>query len=140
MRSLLALALICANLAGCATTTTIKTIPPGARAYVDDEFLGETPVEFSDSSAFWTRPRPVLRKDGQQDKEVFLRKNRLRTESLIGTILITVPVFWLFGYPEAVTSELEPTSAENGTGAQPGGTPWRAPEREPRMSAPRGNP
>ena len=109
MRSLLALTLICAILVGCATTTTIKTIPPGARAYVDDQLLGETPVEFSDSSAFWTRRRLVLSKDGHRDKEVRLRKDRLRTGPLIGTILITVPVFWLFADPEEVTYELEPT-------------------------------
>ncbi len=108
MKRLIAIVLICAGLSACTTSTTIKSIPPGARAYIDQRLLGETPVKFSDSSAFWTKRRLVLKMDGWEDTEFILRKNELRVGPLIGTILIAVPVFWLFGYPNELTYELEP--------------------------------
>jgi hypothetical protein len=89
----------------------IKSEPPGAKAYVDERYLGRTPVEFKDSSAFWTKPRLALKKRRYHDKEMVLRKSEIRTGPLIGTILVTVPVFWLFGYPDEMIFELDPVEA-----------------------------
>jgi hypothetical protein len=49
----------------------------------------------------------VLKKDGHPDTKITLRKKKVRVWSVIGTIVILVPVFWLLGYPDAVTYELE---------------------------------
>ncbi len=106
MKRLLALTLVCVSISACATSTTIKSIPPGARAYVDQRFIGETPVKFSDSSVFWTKRRLVLKKEGYLDAEIGLRKDKVRVVPLVGTFFILVPVFWLLGYPDEVTYEL----------------------------------
>ena len=101
--------LVAASLvSACATSTTIRSVPPGARAYVDEQLLGETPLRFSDSSVFWRKRQLVLKKPGYQEKAVLLRKDDLRVGPLIGTILVAVPVFWLFGYPDELTFELQP--------------------------------
>ncbi len=86
----------------------IKSEPPGAKAYVDDRYLGRTPVEFKDSAAFWTKRRLALKMQRYQDKEPVLRKSEIRPGPLVGAILVTVPVFWLFGYPDEMTFELDP--------------------------------
>ena len=106
MKRLLALTFICISISACATNTMIKSIPPGARAYVDQRFIGETPVKFRDSSVFWTKRQLVLKKEGHLDTEIRLRKDQVRVGPLIGTILIIVPVFWLLGYPDEVVYEL----------------------------------
>ena len=106
MKSLTALVLACFLTSACATETMIKSVPTGARTYVDQRFIGETPVGFSDSSAFWTKRRLVLKKEGYEDTEIRLSKDEVRVGPLIGTLLILVPVFWLLGYPDEVTYEL----------------------------------
>ena len=106
--ALVASSLLCAS---CATVTTVHSLPPEARAYVDDRLLGETPTEFRDSSPFWTERSLTLKKDGYQTKTFLLRKDELRVGPLIGTILVLVPMFWMFGYPETLTFELEPEAA-----------------------------
>ncbi len=111
MRQLLSLLLACTMLSACATSTTIRSQPLGAKAYVDEQYLGETPVRFSDSSPFWTKRQLLLKKDGYQDKSVPLSKNELRVGPLIGTILVLVPVFWLFGYPNDFTFEMLPAAS-----------------------------
>jgi len=112
MRRIVCVVVASAMVSACATTTTINSRPPGARVYVEDQYLGDTPVPFSDSSAFWTKRTAVLKEDGYQDKTVVLKKNELRTDTLIGTVFLLVPVFWLFGYPSNMTFELDPLHAE----------------------------
>ena len=109
MKRMTSLIMLVAMLSACATTTTIKSRPPGARVYVDEQYLGETPVEFTDSSPFWSKRALVLKKEGYADKSLLLRKDEMRVGPLIGTIVILVPVLWLFGYPDQMAFEMEPS-------------------------------
>lgn len=107
-RSIAILAAASVLCSSCATVTTIRTLPPDARVYVDGRLLGETPVEFKDSSPFWAHRTLTLRKVGYKDETVTLRKDQMRVGPLIGAIILLVPIFWLFGYPDTVTYELAP--------------------------------
>jgi PEGA domain len=108
MKHFLALILCPAIFAACATETTIQSIPPGATASIDQRVIGETPVKFSDSSAFWTKRQLILKKDGYEAMHAALRKDQVRVGPLIGAILVLVPVFWILGYPQELTYELQP--------------------------------
>ncbi len=108
MRTLALLLLLSIGFSACATTTTIQSVPPGARVYIDDQVVGQTPVQFSDSSLFFIDRKLDLRLQGYEEKEVPLKKTQLRVGMLIGALLVTLPVFWILGYPEAITYELDP--------------------------------
>jgi len=56
------IALLCA---GCAEHTVIRSEPPGAALYVNERFIGVTPVEYSVSRAEFSKPlMACLERDG----------------------------------------------------------------------------
>jgi len=78
MRRMVSLVLVVAITSGCAATTTINSVPPGATASIDGRLLGQTPVRFSDSSVFWNKHELVLTMPGYNDKQVKLEKQEVR--------------------------------------------------------------
>lgn len=45
--------LVFALLTGCAESTRVRTTPPGATLYVNDEFVGITPVQYKIDRSKW---------------------------------------------------------------------------------------
>ena len=107
MRRMISLVLVVAITSGCAATTTINSVPPGATASIDGRLLGQTPVRYSDSSVFWNKHELVLAMAGYNDKRVRLEKTEVRVGPLIGALFVLVPVLWILGYPEEMTYQLE---------------------------------
>lgn len=107
MRMVCTLSLAASLLGGCASTTRINSVPPGARVFVDGQYLGRAPVTHEDSGPLWTSKPVMLKLDGYEDQSGMIRKEELRVGPLIGGTLVLVPFLWLTGYPDEYTFELE---------------------------------
>jgi hypothetical protein len=104
MRLLITLALVVA------ITTTIKSVPSGAVASIDGRLVGQTPIQYSDSSVFWDEHELVLKLTGYSDKRIALKRDQMRVGMLIGAIFVLVPVLWIQEYPEEMTYQHTPAS------------------------------
>ena len=69
---------------GCASSTLIRSVPPGAKVYVDGQYLGQSPVTHRDSAPLWTTKTVTLKLDGYGDQSGTIRKENLRVGPLIG--------------------------------------------------------
>jgi hypothetical protein len=60
---------------GCGESTLVRSRPDGAKLWVNDRFIGPTPVEYSCSRSEFSRPQRFrLELDGYQTAEGELRK------------------------------------------------------------------
>jgi len=66
-----------ALLAGCSTTTIIRTEPPGAKVYLKDEYVGETPVQVKLRDGFLSDAiyRARIEKDGYEPQDYGLEQH-----------------------------------------------------------------
>ena len=108
MKTVCALSLVAFLVAGCASATRINSVPPGARVFVDGQYLGRAPVTHEDSGPLWTAKPVTLKLDGYRDQTGMIRKEELQVGPLIGGALVLVPFLWLTGYPDEYTFQLEP--------------------------------
>lgn len=88
---------------GCASATTIRSIPPGAKLYLDGQYKGETPYTHVDRSAAGTTRTVRLEKEGYEDFTGSITREKLSIPALIGTLLITIPIIWILEYPSEHT-------------------------------------
>ena len=83
----LALVVAASLTVGCASTTKIITNPEGAKVYVNDEFYGESPVDYSDTRMSWSGNRVRLELEGYGPKIVYFRKDeKMNVLSAIGLL------------------------------------------------------
>ncbi len=92
---------------GCASATTINSIPSGAKLYLDYEYKGETPYTHTDRSLLLTTRSVALKAEGYQDFKAEIKRSELDVGALIGTIFLTIPVLWILKYPPQYTFEME---------------------------------
>jgi PEGA domain/Short C-terminal domain len=92
-------------LAGCGGSVLIRTAPPGAKAYVDGNFIGRTPVEFSVPRRE-IRPHALrLEKEGFEPIEDTIR-TRVAPGRIVGAIF-SLGIVYLFRSPmDLVTPEM----------------------------------
>jgi hypothetical protein len=97
-------------LASCTSMTTIQSIPPGAKVYLNDELSGETPYTMSDTKIIGSSTYVRLEKPGFQSFDTVIT----RTEEIdLGPVVcgfIFTPVWWLWAmkYKPTHTYELVP--------------------------------
>ena len=101
--------------AGCSSSTVIKSAPAGAKVYLDGQYRGRAPVTQRDTALLGSSKIVVLKCEGYRDATGRIRKDELRVGTLIGAILVLVPVLWVLGYPAEYTFELEPETGHAGT-------------------------
>lgn len=94
-------------LAGCASTTQIKSVPSGAMLYVDNVKQCETPCAYSDTAIAGSAKPIKLKKAGYKDFESVIRKSEFQVGPCIGGIFAAVPFLWVLGYPEHYEFEME---------------------------------
>jgi hypothetical protein len=93
---------------GCASTTVLHTTPANADVYVKGQRLGETPYSYSDRKIAGTFTLVTLKKEGYEDYNTTIRKNkRLNIGALISGLFFIYPLFWIMGYDEAHSYDLE---------------------------------
>ena len=73
---------------GCASSTFIKSIPPGAKLYIDGQVKGETPYTYTDRSIAGTWRNLTLKKEGYKDFSGHIKRDELSVVALVGGIFL----------------------------------------------------
>jgi hypothetical protein len=107
MKKLVALAIGFFFIFGCASTTLIKSNPPGAKLQVDGQVMGETPHFYTDKAVAGTVRTVTLKKEGYKDLNGNIRRDELSVPALIGGIFLIVPFVWILEYPPQYNFEME---------------------------------
>ncbi len=95
------------SLFGCASSTVIKSNPPGAKMYLDGQYKCETPCTHKDTAPMGTTRTVVLKKEGYRDTTGQIRREVLSNDALIGGIFLLVPFIWILEYPPEYTYDME---------------------------------
>ena len=109
MKKVLALA-ACLLVVGCVSSTLINSVPPGAKVYLDGQYMGVAPVTQKDAAVLGSSKTVVLKLDGYHDRTGTIRKEELQVGPLIAGIFLTIPLLWVMGYPAQYIFELEEES------------------------------
>jgi len=107
MRKLIALSMVFFFLLGCASTTLIKSNPPGAKLSLDGKVIGETPHFYTDKAVAGTMRTVTLKKEGYKDFSGTIKREELSVPALIGGIFLIVPLAWILEYPTQYNFEME---------------------------------
>jgi len=112
---------ITALLCSCASTTQIRSTPPGANLFIEGERLGQTPYSYTDTHIVGSVVHAKLSKSGYEDLNVsFTRSEEADIGAIIGGVLAFVPFLWTMKYkPEhsyemvSLVSEKAPFNSES---------------------------
>ncbi len=106
----LALILVTAILfSGCASTTVFQTTPSGAKIYMNEELVGNTPYTYSDTKIVGTTTLVKIKAEGYEDFNYVLKRNEeANVGAIIGGILVLVPFLWVMDYKPMHNFELVP--------------------------------
>ena len=107
MKKLIALSMVLIFLLGCASTTLIKSNPPGAKLRLDGKVVGETPHFYTDKAVAGTMKTVTLKKEGYKDFSSTIKREELSVPALIGGIFLIVPLAWILEYPTQYNFEME---------------------------------
>jgi hypothetical protein len=94
-------------LVGCSSSTMIKSIPPGAKLYLDGQHKCETPCTQSDTAASGASKTVLLKKEGYKDFTGTIRKEEAKAGPIIAGCFLLFPFIWMLGYPSEYTFEME---------------------------------
>ena len=84
----------------CSTNTKFVSDPPGAKVYVNGEFIGETPCDFNSSTGLPERYHVQLFKDGYSQLNVYID-----AEMSLVWALVVIPVTFFVATPWSWTLE-----------------------------------
>jgi PEGA domain-containing protein len=92
----------------CSGSTMIKSIPSGAKLYVDGQYAGETPYHYSDQKIVTSETKLKLKLDGYRDFNIIMQRNeKFDPAACAGGCIVTVPFLWIMKYNPERTYELE---------------------------------
>ena len=102
-----ALAVLLAS--GCISSTMIRTEPPGAKIYLNDEIAGRTPYMMTDTKIVGSTTYVKLVLEGYQPFETVVQRNEaFDAGACVGGVLVFVPFLWIMGYKPDHAYELTP--------------------------------
>jgi len=107
MKKIFALLVAFIFLAGCTSTTWIKSNPPGAKIEVSGKPLGETPYFYTDMAVAGTTRIVTLKKEGYKDYNGYIKREKFSVPILIAGIFLIVPFVWILEYPPQYNFEME---------------------------------
>jgi len=98
---------------GCASSTMIRSIPSGAKVYVNNELIGETPCKYEDIKIVGSRTFIKLKKEGHKELNAsFQRDEEFSEGACIGGLIVFVPFLWVMEYKPERFYELEKIDIE----------------------------
>ena len=114
-----ALLLFAATMIGCSSSTMIRSEPPGAKLYMNEQYKGETPYLYTDQKIVGSDTRIRLTLDGYHDLETIMsRDEKLDVGALVGGVFFVVPWLWVMEYDPVHTYELKPVRVTTGLPAR----------------------
>lgn len=94
-------------LTACASTTSIQSIPSGARLYLNGEPVGTTPYTMTDTKILGSSTTVRLELPGYEPTSgVITRNEEFDAGACIGGVFLLVPFLWIQGYKPLHTFEL----------------------------------
>jgi hypothetical protein len=96
--------------AGCATSTSINTTPPGTRVSMDDRYLGISPAVYQSRSGFPETHWVKLEAAGYRPQTVPIKKSYRADESLVLLLFGILPYFFSARFEDQENFILEPAS------------------------------
>lgn len=95
----------------CASTTLIRSIPEGAKVYVNGEPMGTTPCYYKDTKIVGSTNTLRLEKEGYEPLNTsFSRTEEVDVGAIVGGLFVWVPFLWTMKYKPNHTYELYPIS------------------------------
>ena len=89
---------VCLLTVGCATSTQITTTPSGAKVYINDRLIGETPCVYEDRSGFPESCWVKVEKAGYKSQTAQMKKQWRADESLLLLLPGIIPYFFSARY------------------------------------------
>jgi hypothetical protein len=130
VRSVIALSLLLAfGLTACTSSTVIRSNVPGARVYLNDMYVGNTPYVMSDTKIVGSTTRVRIEAEGYEPyRGVITRNEVFDVGACIGGVLVLFPFLWIMGYQPDRLYELGP--AEYPPGYDPQYPPQQYPPQQ----------
>lgn len=101
---------------GCASTTTIRSNPSGAKVYLNGEPVGTTPYAHRDTKIVGSTNNVRLEKEGYAPFEAsFSRNEEVDVGAVIGGVFFFFPFLWTMKYKPLRNYDLEPGFGTNQT-------------------------
>ena len=96
-------------LSGCASATLFQTTPPGAKLYMNEELVGNTPFTYSDTKIVGTTTIVKIKAEGYEDFNYVLKRNEeANIGAIIGGVFLLFPFLWVMDYKPMHNFELVP--------------------------------
>jgi hypothetical protein len=110
VRSVIALTLLLAfGITACTSSTVIRSNVPGARVYLNDMYVGNTPFVMSDTKIVGSTTRVRVEAEGYEPyRGVITRNEVFDVGACIGGVLVLFPFLWIMGYQPDRLYELAP--------------------------------
>lgn len=88
-------------LTACSSGTTIRVSDPGARIYVNGEYVGTGKGYYSDRKPAFTKQKVTVRKEGCDARHYSLRRNeRPDLGAIVAAYYLYLPIFWFTQYKQ----------------------------------------
>ena len=92
----------------CASTTLIKTNPIGAKVYIENAYVGETPYNYSDTKIVGSTTSIRFEKEGYDPlNTTFSRNEKADVGAIIGGVFVLFPFLWTMKYKKERLYELQ---------------------------------
>lgn len=100
-------------LSSCLSTTMIRSVPDGARVYINGEPVGITPCEYGDTRIVGCTNKVMLEKEGYETLYTsFSRDEEVDVGAIIAGFFVWVPFLWTMKYKPFHIYELKPANGE----------------------------
>jgi hypothetical protein len=101
-------------LSSCSSTTLINSQPQGAKVYLNGQYRGTTPYNYSDTKIVGSVTNVRLEKEGHEPLQVpLIRNERADAGAIVGGIFLLFPFLWTMAYDPEHTYELRPLSGND---------------------------
>lgn len=98
-------------LESCASSTVIQSRPSGAKLYLNNAYVGETPHTHKDTKIVGSTTYVRLEKEGYETLQTaFSRDEQADVGAIIGGVFLLFPFLWTMKYDPSRTYELSPAS------------------------------
>jgi hypothetical protein len=112
---------------GCASSTLIKSTPPGAKVYLDGELVGNTPHTMTDTKIVGSTTHVRLELEGYETFSASISRNEeFDVGACIGGVFVLVPFLWIEKYKPEHNYELTPLKQTPKAGTAPVVPAWMA--------------
>ncbi len=102
---------------GCSTMVTVDSEPKGVEVYINQKYVGTTPVEKKLSNFAANTYNLRLKKDGYKTLETQLEKEVKAGAVVGGIFLLGIPLLWVYGPQKEHYYKLEPGDSSSNASA-----------------------